>query len=62
MYVVPPYRSPSQTEDEFQKFKQLISDVITYFDFINSDIIKFLFFLLATEDFNIRATTNGVLP
>lgn len=60
--MVPPYRSPSQTEDEFQKFKQLISDVITYFDFINSDIIKFLFFLLATEDFNIRATTNGVLP
>lgn len=60
--MVPPYRSLSQTEDEFQKFKQLISDVITYFDFINSDIIKFLFFLLATEDFNIRATTNGVLP
>ena len=60
--MVPPYRSPSQTEDEFQKFKQLISDVITYFDFINSDIIRFLFFLLATEDFNIRATTNGVLP
>ena len=60
--MVPPYRSPSQTEDEFQKFKQLISDVITYFDFINSDIIKFLFFLLATGDFNIRATTNGVLP
>lgn len=60
--MVLPYRSPSQTEDEFQKFKQLISDVITYFDFINSDIIKFLFFLLATEDFNIRATTNGVLP
>ena len=60
--MVPPYRSPSQTEDEFQKFKQLISDVITYFDFINSDIIKFLFFLLATEDFNLRATTNGVLP
>lgn len=60
--MVPPYRSPSQTEDEFQKFEQLISDVITYFDFINSDIIRFLFFLLATEDFNIRATTNGVLP
>ena len=56
-YVVSLYRSPSQTQDEFDifliNFKQLIGDIIA----------KKPLFVLITDDFNVRTTNwwkNGL--